>query len=500
MNKEDIIILNPDYHFKNDLDRIAMYSKKNVAVYSSSEWISYIHPAQAMILSLFTVTRPLKEQLALLSSKFHFSLEKAEKIISPFINNEETIYTEFASVKILFPKNVLVNMDRVAPEKIQYDIKPKDLKCSAINLKQDRLHRAPESMLFMLTNKCVTSCKYCYADKRTAYEELSTERILELVEEAHNLQVSNIDVIGGEVFCRKDWDIIIKAMVDANVMPTYISTKFPITPRIANMLHDTGYNNVIQISLDSLNEENLKKLIGIMPGYVNKMQQGIQSLEEYGFKIQIDTVLTKYNTAEEDIKALYEYVKGIKNLAYWEVRVPSASIYYPETFLEARASRSALENVYSFIEEIILPASEIKIILSKDELDYKFRETKCTDSYFRTGICGFLEKSMFVLPDGKVSYCERLYWHPKFIIGDLRTQSIAEVWQSEKAKELFVWKKSFYEGSKSICVSCKAFDFCHEKHKKCWMKIIQAYGTEHWDYPDPRCEFAPELINDVLYC
>lgn len=50
----EIFVLNPDYHFKNDYDRIAMYSIKNVQQDSSSNWISYIHPIQAAILNHFS--------------------------------------------------------------------------------------------------------------------------------------------------------------------------------------------------------------------------------------------------------------------------------------------------------------------------------------------------------------------------------------------------------------------------------------------------------------
>ncbi len=500
MDLNQRFILNPDYHFKNDIDRIVIFSKNEVAPYSSAGWIGFIHPAQAIILALFTTVRTLKEQLDLLCNKFHFSLEKAEKIISPFIHNEEPVFTEFQSNQIAFPKNVLINIDGISPEKIAYDIKPEDLRCKTVNLKQDRMHKAPHSILFMVTNKCVTSCKYCYADKQTPYEELSTERILELIDEARKLGVMNIDVTGGEVFCRKDWNIIIKALVDAGMTPNYISTKFPVTPRIAKMLYETGYNNVVQISLDTLNDSNLSEIIGTTPGYVGKVLQGIGYLQEYGFKIQIDTILTKHNSTKEEMQALYEYARTIKNFVYWEIRTPGESIYFPKTFQEIKASRKQLEDVYSYIRKEILPTSGIKIKMNRDELDEKYRGVKCTEELFQTGTCGSLFQYLYILPDGKVGFCEKLYWHPKFIIGDLRTQSIAEVWQSEKAKELFVWKKSFYEGSKSICVNCKAFDFCHEKHRKCWVKIIQSYGTGHWDYPDPRCEFAPELINDVLYC
>lgn len=62
-------------------------------------------------------------------------------------------------------------------------------------------------------------------DKNTKYKTLSTEKILEIIEEAHALKMTHIDIIGGEVFCRKDWDIILKRLVEYDMCPNFISTK-----------------------------------------------------------------------------------------------------------------------------------------------------------------------------------------------------------------------------------------------------------------------------------
>lgn len=42
------------------------------------------------------------------------------------------------------------------------------------------------------------------------------------------------------------------------------------------------------------------------------------------------------------------------------------------------------------------------------------------------------------MPDGKVTICEELYWHPHFIIGDLKKQTLKEIWNSQKAKDIFI--------------------------------------------------------------
>ena len=43
---------------------------------------------------------------------------------------------------------------------------------------------------------------------------------------------------------------------------------------------------------------------------------------------------------------------------------------------------------------------------------------------------------MLVLPDGKVTICEELYWHPQFILGNITEKSIMEVWMSDKLGKL----------------------------------------------------------------
>lgn len=498
MNPNDIIILNPDYQFKNDKDRIVMYSNNNVNQYSSSKWVSFIHPWQAIVLSLFTTRRYLKEQICFLSERFQLETDKVKNIIYPFINNEFPISTEFSSERIYFPKNVLINSDRVLDKTFNYDFDISEFKCDEVNLSQDRMHRAPHILLFMITNECVTECKYCCADKAHTYEELTTNEIFEIIEEAKRLKILNIELAGGEVFCKKDWDIILKKLVDTDLSPNYISVKFPVTKKIAQLLDNTGYRNEVQISLDSMEDDTLSKIIGTKKGYVNKVKAGIGYLQEHHFKILVNTVLTKHNSTIEELEKIHEYVSTIQNFVYWEIRVPMASIYAPKSFTDVKSDRDTLLKIYDYVRSVIIPKSNITILTTDDALGEEFYKGKCSDPYFGGGHCSVLERSLYILPDGKVTPCEQLYWHPQFILGDLKKQTIEEVWHSEKAKSMFLWKKEFYD-KESYCLQCKAFDFCHENHRKCWTSVIRAYGYENWNYPDPRCEYAPKIKTDMLY-
>ncbi|MDR1112592.1 MAG: SPASM domain-containing protein [Bacteroidales bacterium] len=115
--------------------------------------------------------------------------------------------------------------------------------------------------------------------------------------------------------------------------------------------------------------------------------------------------------------------------------------------------------------------------------------------YFKTvnaTVCTGNVNSFFVLPDGKVTICEQMYWHPFFILGDLSKQSIMEMWNSEKA--LALWNFSQDEvREKSPCKHCEEFEECRRGLGNCWRMAISAYGNENYDFPMPDCPKAPPI-------
>ena len=182
------------------------------------------------------------------------------------------------------------------------------------------------------------------------------------------------------------------------------------------------------------------------------MKHTIELLSSYGFPIQINTILTKYNSSKESLLELFNYIKSIQNLVYWEIRIPEDSIYSPKDFKEIQASKEQLEKLGSFIRNVLIPDAGFAIYFSDEALNFCAYDGKANDKYFKGGSCGMLTNRMFILPDGKVSICEQLYWHPQFIIGDLTKQTIPEVWNSPKALALFNRKHEVFR-KESRCYS-----------------------------------------------
>lgn len=83
----------------------------------------------------------------------------------------------------------------------------------------------------------------------------------------------------------------------------------------------------------------------------------------------------------------------------------------------------------------------------------------------------------------------------------LFTSSQVKAGEAPKAQDIPIYNLS--QGvfrKESVCSHCKIFDFCNlENHRRCFVKVIKAYGKDKWDYPDPRCQYAPKVTSDLLY-
>lgn len=497
---ESEVILNPDYYFIGDKDRVSLRSGRYVSEISSSSWLSFIHPFQAYILSLFSNGEKISNVSTLIFNKYNVDRAVMSKILSSYVNNETPVYTTFNGQNIHFPKNVLVDRSGISLNRKDLhnrNIVPEEYLGGEVDLKTDRIKTAPRSLLYMITQKCKTKCNYCYADISTKRTSLSTEQIRHFILDAKHAGVEYIDIIGGEIFCHEKWDEILSLLVDLDMCPSYISTKIPLTENEVVRLKHTGFNGQFQISLDSTNNNKLSKIICAPSGYFDRMKDSIFCLRKHGIDIQINTVLTNVNDKSNDIDSIYEFIDTIDQIAYWEIRVPEVSIYNLTSYLKIQPNRKALSECLKYIHDNIIPKARFKILINDSALNLNLRCCNESCIAFPGGSCGALKENMFILPDGKVSICEQLYWLKDFVIGDVKYQSIQEIWSSERATNLYSNIISLYKKSE-ICSQCASLQTCAANKRKCWVKILRAYNTMDISYPDPRCIHAPQLNKDYL--
>lgn len=497
MNNQVKYILNPAYYLRNDIKRAVIGD--HGGIYESSEAHaedvnSVLHPKIAQMLSFFDGERTLQECLDAIAAYFGVTPDDIAPIIEKYIGNPKAFIIPYGKHCIHVPQNVLVEkkdhkkFNRYTPEQFEVD--------GEVDLSHDRYNKPIQCTLELLF-KCYTDCIYCYADRsrRDSDEVMSLEQILHIIREARSIGIVSFDTNGGEVLMHKHYREIFRELAANGYFPL-ISTKMPVKRDVLEFLKSIGMLK-FQISIDSLNPEILARTLKVGPDYRDRILDTMDQLEELEFPWQTNTILTKYNSSLNEIKLLLNKLFSFKNLKEIRINPAGYSLYKSaDHYNEIKPSAEAVERIEEYVRT--LPETQQNRIILGGVSTAKDMTRETRAELFRDrSICSGNHSSFFILPDGKVTICEELYWHPRFIIGDLTKQSIMEIWNSPKAVNLYyITQDEFRE--ESACKTCDSFNKCRRPVGICWKEALMAYGKDNWDYPDPGCPFAPAPINETF--
>lgn len=488
------ITLNPQYVLKQDDGCVVLIGKKALADADGNfeESVnSVIHPFHAKILS-YVNGDEYDETIDRISNDLEIPKDKVKYFIDKIIENENRVGPVYKSAIIGFPRHTLIKSDYKRPN----PYKPSDFNYDHVDVKVKR-HMTPSTLTLMTGNQCSTNCVYCYADKRHPVGlQIPLERVSEIVKEAKEVGVIDFDLIGGEVFLYKNWRELLKIFMDNGYEP-YLSTKHPLEEDDIKYLSDVGLTH-LQISLDSMIPDHLHKILGVKEDYAAKMQHTFRLLEKYHIPVIIHTIINRHNDTKEDLQSIYDFLCSLSNVRYWLPEVVGPSIYAKTDFNDFKPRKEVFSELSDKMEELI-KVSKFKIIngISKELGDDEEQDFDAKmNTFMSRGLCSGNFSHMYILPTGDVTICEELYWNKHFILGNIKEQSLMDIWTSEKALSLFnVKQEDFPEDSP--CRKCEFFKDCRETRQICYRDAIKAYGEDKWYYPDVNCPYAPKPINNT---
>lgn len=486
------LILNPAYRLRQDGNRVVIYGDE-IEEYHSQEWFSFMHPFYAILLSFFSINNKSTQQKISDSAK-HFKLSEQEiaNIIHAFVGNPQcfTVISKNGT-SMSFPQNLLLRSEKpifrneaYTEDEFSYYGKP-DLTSNRLDI--------PLNINLELNMECFTDCCYCYANKKcTTGDKLSTERIKELISEAKRLKINKFDINGGEVMLHPDINAILRELT-LNGFKPLISTKIPLDYERLRFLKEIGITK-FQISLDAADDTILSTTLKTSKGYLSKISNTLKIADSLGLLVDINTVLTKYNCELKVIEQLLRFLSNFNCID--RVRLnPTGYSLYKDNFSIISANIENLKtiefrvpewnNVYNFT-----------IGFSSYDCSNTFNSSYKDKNYCNRALCTANIWNMVILPDGAVTICEELYNHPQFIIGNVSSNSIKEVWQSQRALQLY---NAPVESNNSVCFNCRELTQCRKGRGVCWKMVLMAYGNKNWQYPDPRCPKAPFPYNDFFY-
>ena len=265
--------------------------------------------------------------------------------------------------------------------------------------------------------------------------------------------------------------------------------------KIKNLGLDT-----IQISIDSLKEEELSFLLRVSSEYKNQIIRTITELDKENIVLHTNSIITKYNCSRQGVISLLNFLTSLRNIKQINISAAGYSMYIPsDEYQKLKPSEEDLLKINDLVNEYSLKNPNIEINFASYVTNEEINGSKSVKEklFQQRSFCTANNTGIIILPDGKVTICEELYWNKNFIIGDVNKTSIMDIWNSEQALNLHKLSRDLFSDD-SYCQKCSELDECIRK-SRCWKIVLMAYGQENWDYPDPRCPYAPEVKNEIYH-
>lgn len=490
-------VVNSAYKFRNDIHRVILTNNDSSVFDSQNESnVMYgftwrIHPYIAYIFSLFNGENSIADVYSILNKDIELSIEEFRSSIDKFINNEENIIINLPGIGMnAIPRHFLINNEQsgIIRKNLLQDI---DINKIMLDLDMTNIRNyIPNEMTLMLNNACSTNCIYCYADREHKVENpLTIERIYEILEEAKYLNMRDIQLDGGDFLIYPYWYEVLKKMSECGFHPT-ISTKTPLTKEKVDKLISANVKK-IQLSLDSVVNEEIIKILSVNEHYLENVIEGIELLNNAHIQIILKPVITNINDSVDSIEKLISFASKYEMISDIYLTPADYSQFKPFTYHSSKSQLNILREKINYWKG--LSKKNVFLLGYGEPIPQKQKE----ETFKKRSACSGNMNAFFVLPDGKVTLCEQLYWHPFFILGDLSKQSILEMWNSPKALSLWnISQKDIQDGSP--CRNCEDFEECRRGLGNCWRLAVESYGNDYYDYPAPNCPMSPTVTKDMF--
>lgn len=340
-----------------------------------------------------------------------------------------------------------------------------------------RQEAAPASVTWMVTLGCNRHCPYCFFDVFDSSASASTSPpdatfplsdACQMVREMAAIGAADLYLTGGEPFLRRDLPEIIEEASRARVR-THAVTKLKMSREFARRLADARIAS-ITVSLDDPRPRQAAALAGA-PGYLDEARQTIVHLLEAGIDIDVNAVVTKVNAAHLDALAEQLVELGVRKLKLSPFSTP-----VPRREPAERLS-------------ITLPLAERVRELTARFAPHGLRVEIGSGGAAAAGqpcgtslVCEIGTRALDVMPDGSVSRCHYLPGVPQMIVGSLRTQSLMDVWTSDRLTAMSRPGRDVF--GDSACGNCEGHSSCNARGR-CYVSALQNAGTLH--APDAFC-------------
>ena len=324
----------------------------------------------------------------------------------------------------------------------------------------------PLTLQWLVTRYCNRRCIYCFAGAVPGVQakdaKISTERVCEILRQAARLGTYNFFLTGGEPLLRDDVYDVLAYALSLGLWPEVISKQF-IPGEAATRLAEAGLKQIF-LSIDSLDPATARRMTGVTH-YAREIRRTIERLVERGIVVNVKSVLTS-----ENIDGIPATVAELEALGVGWVGMDVYSRNLERHSDDLMPSGEQLLRLRDWTETFRAESGHgIEVSFSYDP-DRESPAGLGPDCF----VCNNGFTSILLMPDGRVSRCDKRLPGNEFIVGDLKTQSVHEAWSSPAMLESLKPPRSLYQGM--LCEQCLQFDTCHERGR-CYYDAYLTSGT-----------------------
>jgi MoaA/NifB/PqqE/SkfB family radical SAM enzyme len=322
----------------------------------------------------------------------------------------------------------------------------------------DKVLVKPEMIQIMLTSRCNIRCRICDVWKQQFANEMTTDEVKSLIDQALDIGVKTIYFTGGEALLRPDILELVNYAAHPGIITTVNTNGSLVTAELAEKIVASKLNN-ITFSIDGASAEthNLirgkgvfeKAISGIklINYYKNKFHRNEADGEERRLAVGMVSVIMKNNI--DEIIHLVNLAKGVGccYLAFQPLVYNGSlleNVDFKSEFMIGEEEIRKLDDSFKKLElvrEEMLPGGFMVDFMREKTIQHFRKERKVN-----TCFAGF--SRIFVNPNGDISFvCFESF-------GNIKSDRLKDVWYGQKADAI---RKNI----KACKVNCT--QFCSER-------------------------------------
>jgi radical SAM protein with 4Fe4S-binding SPASM domain len=325
------------------------------------------------------------------------------------------------------------------------------------------------------------SCKYCFNYR--ALQSPSIDLDLDLIEKALQSKlaksVKDWFLSGGEPVLYRHLPVALKLFREHGIGPKIATNGTQLTPEIMESWVGCGVRSV-QFSLDTLKPDRHADLHGGGRQDHEAILRNLQHAVRSPLRVVVSSVLTEANKREIQEIMAFCFESGVDSYTLYP-NVPSDAqnkeLIVP--FPELLELTDDLFSAYSSL----CPTKIIDMTIPRFSDSSTYARWKDILA-IRLHYCAAAQFALKITSAGRVSACICQDSEP-FIIGDLRRQSLDDIWVSEKAMEFRSLYKKIPE-----CSLCSQNSVCRGGCRN----NASLFGTKGIYSLDPYCQFFKSRI------